>query len=1068
MPLDSNPPDSDSSEEAAVLLRRLSPLAASLLAASCAPSVPGPESTQPSAVDIAVFDPANSKIPQPNDLDFQQLSALPQGAAKDLLGLFYAQGGFPSDQDTPIAIDLQHQALPTSAGPGTNSAPDLDPTKVIACPAANCNVAVFEQTSPSTQPALVPVDASYLAGTDHGTLYLRAKKHPLATNPSVQTGRWTPGAKYIAAVRGPNGLATKSGAFLNPSATFFLLTRDLDLTQPQNQTLLPGTPDQKAAAGAQLEKLRQSYLPAFGLVDAAFPHRDLAVLTTFRIAPARPTVYVEFDQAAGSVPLPSDFLLDSTGHISAAAAQAFGPLASGMRTLDGFSTTALIAAQTSGAVDIASLAGNVYLYKLDLVAKTAALVADATAGAGATYVLEPPQLGGSCGPANPSTSTACIIGLQPAVPISASAALPPLEENTEYAVLITDGVKDSAKAAGISRNTITTILTFTNPLADAAGKSLLPGVDDASAAGLELMRQVLQIPIGTLAATGVAPSRVAAAYTFRTQTVTGKNSFNASLALKPNTDPGALGLAALPYQVQAASPSAFTPLAISLPLTPTAAFHKYGIEIDGAVGSFQPVPTAAIDSVFEVQIPLLSYLSNATGAFDPTLLASGQGATTVVTALVSVPLKANVPTACPGALGLPAGTQCAPLVVFHHGLGSTKAAMLTVANELNAQGFVVAAIDAPLHGDRASCAKDSECAGGAAGSCVPNAALVGQGDAKAPGTCTGGLAHVPQLCATTACTTAWGAAGGNNGQTLASAEYFVSGNFFRTRDVNRQDVIDNSGLILALSPASAGPPNKFQQALLAKGIFVAPPSPSSGLSNVFWEGQSYGSIVGTLNAAANPRLAKAVLNVGGGTQVDVFSTKGSTFRPRLEALLSSLGVVFDPVTHDPTPATAGLYLKFINIAKWILDPSDPINFARYVTTDGTKTLPNLLLKQANQAGKAALGQIAECDATVPNPTNAELYLNMGLGPLYTGANPSTSSTVTTFIELSNAGPSCVGTAAASTGTLAHGFLTSWGISYDATNTPIYDATVNTLTKDAQDQAAAFLSAGTLPANSDAK
>jgi hypothetical protein len=76
-----------------------------------------------------VFDPANSKIQQPNDLAFQALPRL-QGAAKELVQMFFAAGGFPSDQDTPIAVDLQHQTLPTAAGPGPTSAPQLDITKV--------------------------------------------------------------------------------------------------------------------------------------------------------------------------------------------------------------------------------------------------------------------------------------------------------------------------------------------------------------------------------------------------------------------------------------------------------------------------------------------------------------------------------------------------------------------------------------------------------------------------------------------------------------------------------------------------------------------------------------------------------------------------------------------------------------------------------------------------------------------------------------------------------------------------------------------------------------------------
>jgi pimeloyl-ACP methyl ester carboxylesterase len=463
-------------------------------------------------------------------------------------------------------------------------------------------------------------------------------------------------------------------------------------------------------------------------------------------------------------------------------------------------------------------------------------------------------------------------------------------------------------------------------------------------------------------------------------------------------------------------------------------------------------------------MPLISYLSNSSGAFDPAALQSGAGTPTPVTALVSLPLVANVP-ACPQGSPVPAGLKCAPLVIFHHGLGATKATMLAVANQLNAKGFVVAAIDAPLHGDRAYCAKNSECNAG--GTCTPNAALAQQGDTTPPGTCSNGLAHVPQLCASTACQGAWAGApyNGQSGQTLASAEYFISANFFRTRDVNRQGVIDNSGLILALSPTTAGAPSSFQQALIAKGYVVSPPS-STNVANVSWVGQSYGSIMGAVNAAGNPRIGAAVLNVGGGTSVDIFSTKGSTFYPRLQTLLRSLGVVFDPVTGDPTPATAGLYLQFLNIAKWILDPSDPINFAGSITDSG-KMLPNLLLKQPAQPVKAALGQIAQCDGTVPNPTSFELYLNMGLAPLYAGGLVGTSpATVTTFVNNLTLSGACPGVSSSGAGGVPHGFMTSWGISYDATNTPQYDSTVRSLTQDAQDQGAAFLASGgtTKPSN----
>ena len=1078
-----------------MLLRRFLLLTATtaLAVAACAPSVPGPDSPTPAGEDFAVFDPVNAKIPQPNDLAFLALQpgpgTLPQGATRELLTAFATAGGFPNDQEVPVTIDFQQLNIDPNTGKRTAVFAPLDTTSVIVCPAANCNVAVLEAKGTSVSLASIdaPQPTDYLNAGDHGTLILHHSADPNA--PVKGTRRWDTGpagAQYIVAVRGgPNGVKVTGGGQFNPTPTFFLLTRDVDLSKPQNETLLPGTPAQKAAAGAQLEQIRQQYKNAFGAVDGVFPHKDLAVMSTFKIAP-QANAHIEFDQSGGAIPLPSDFLLDATGHVSAVAAQAFGPLAPGIQSLDGFSTTAMVISQTSGPVDVASINnGTVFLYKLNLSGTPSAtrvldVVEGLTTQKQPTYVTEPPVLAGSCGPLptplNTATS-ACVLGLQPAVPVPLGAghaiALPPLEENTEYAVLITDRVIDTVARltgkpqTGLSRNTITKILLFANPLVDTAGHSQLPGVDDGTAGGLEQMRQVLQLPIGTLAAAFPALTRdhIAMAYTFKTQTVTGKNSFDATGKPKPGVDPGVLGLAALPYTLPAGTITSGQVLSF----TPVQAFNKYGIEISGGLTAPPPIPTADIDSILEFQSPTINLLSDTTGALDPSGTPNPRDS--VLNVLVSVPIAADlahVPLC--SVFGIPApvgGLHCAPMAVFHHGLGGTRSDMLTVANELNKQGIVVVAIDSPKHGDRAYCNASNvvttaagtsvypECNPG--GTCTPLFPPGTQGDAVPPGTCSNGLRHVPAHCASNACLAAWATAGADNGQTLASAEYFVSGNFFRTRDSTRQDVLDQSALILAMSPVVPAALNTVQTVLAGKGIFIFPGTPTQPEA-IDWVGQSYGSIAGAINMAVNPRLASALLNVGGGTTVDIFATPGSSFNGNLIALLKSLGLHFD-ANGNPLPDSAGKYLQLINVAKWILDPADPINFATHITAN---TLPNLATG-APQTAKNVLAQMAECDKTVPNPTNIELNLNMGLGPLYTGGAPVAASTLTLFIDGNPGaqGGACVGFPASvlSGGTVPHGFITSWGISFDAMNNPQYDPTIRKLTQDAQDQGAAFLISG---------
>ena len=114
--------------------------------------------------------------------------------------------------------------------------------------------------------------------------------------------------------------------------------------------------------------------------------------------------------------------------------------------------------------------------------------------------------------------------------------------------------------------------------------------------------------------------------------------------------------------------------------------------------------------------------------------------------------------------------------------------------------------------------------------------------------------------------------------------------------------------------------------------------------------------------ATNPRISKAGLNVGGGTIVDIFTNSptflGTPQNPGpTRQLLAALGI---------TPGTPQ-YLQFLTVAKTILDPADPANFAGHLTAS---TLPDLLAnqnRQVPQATKKVLIQVANCDQVVPNP-----------------------------------------------------------------------------------------------------
>jgi pimeloyl-ACP methyl ester carboxylesterase len=351
-----------------------------------------------------------------------------------------------------------------------------------------------------------------------------------------------------------------------------------------------------------------------------------------------------------------------------------------------------------------------------------------------------------------------------------------------------------------------------------------------------------------------------------------------------------------------------------------------------------------------MSVPSVDAIDVTTGALRPDLagLTPAQMAALVkpLPALVAVPVTANIPNCPPPVDSL----KCAKLVLFHHGLGGGHLQMIQFANALAARGFIAAAIDFPLHGDRAPCSTAADCNTG--GTCDPVPGAAGQGDTVPPGVCSNGNKLTTSLTS------------------AASGRYFISANFFRSRDAFRQDLIDQSalGLALARPPAPLAPQpaaDPFRAALLA----MSPPvvvDPSA----IYFEGISLGGIAGTEVLATNPRVSRGVLSVPGGTLTDVF-TNAPAFDAQVDALFLSLGIDRSQIGTDP--AVAARYLQTVNVVKWILDPADPVNFAKHVVTS---PLPNLLSPTpALQSPKEPWGQLAQGDLVVPNPYNQLLFAN---------------------------------------------------------------------------------------------
>ena len=982
-----------------------------LLLAACEPSLP---KTAPVTFVSAVFDPTTSKIPLPNDLAFFNppnsvcpapanmlpSTAPPACAQAELLAGF--AGKFPSDQEVAVTIDFTQTAF-DDTGHTTQTAPDLDLSSFTAS-----TFFVFGTTATDAgEVTLDPlVAADYVKFADHGTLTLHhAHKAP-----------WAPGAYAVLVRGGADGVKTKDGLAVGPSQVFALVAQGLDMTDPANIGLLKAQAGSTAAAldqAKQLNDLIKLYkTAAFPIADTRFPHQDLAIAATFQIAPLVTNVMI--DPARGLVPLPIDLLRDATsGKLTPLAActlagSSLAPdgscpsaAAAGFAALDGFSTTGAILAPTSELIDATTVtASTLQLYDLTDPAHPALVPAS-------SLILEPCEFTSGCGTAAPLSP---VIAIQPAGGTAGDRTsvfrTRPLKDATDYAVVMTTGIKDKAGNA-IGPGTVAKVVRFTNPIT-VAGHSALQGIDDATAAQLEKMRTQLAPVFATLATAGMDASKIAMAYTFHTQTILSQ----------------AVQLAALPYTLPAATG---LPMGTLTAETPAQAFAKYGV--DATV-----VPSSNINEVLEATIATYNLLDPASGAFhaDP-----AQGALEVIHVLITTPkvTNANVPP-CTGALA-PFG-HCAPLMVFRHGLASGRAAMLTVADSYAAAGMATVAIDAAKHGDRAFCTSNK---GG--GQCNNNAMCTtmlpagAQGDVNPPGTC--GADGFTKLPVSPTCTGACAAAA-TDGIPAVSGNYLISANFFRTRDTLRQDLIDQSQVIRAIAFAPTGAPptgHAVFDHMVAQGVIIDP-------ATIYYSGQSLGAIQGVADVATNPRISKAGFNVGGGTIVDVF-TQSPAFVANTNALLAGLGIA---------PGTSA-YLQFLVVAKTILDPADPINFAGHLTAN---TLPNLLPPLGGntngsvpQAPKKVLSQIANCDQTVPNPFNLLLSSNIPTGPLPTGAAffaPGATGTFQLFVT-APFDPATFGSCSPLPGSaVAHGFLTNWA-------TP-------SLTTTAQNDIANFVMLNTLP------
>ena len=436
-----------------MMLRRFAPAPLLALAIfACTPSVPSNPNT---VIVTAEFDPSTSTIPLPNDLAYLKFvpvpgtpTPTPANAQEELLAYFAQQGGFPPDQILQLGFPVTIQTV--NGIDVTRSAPVIDLATVVPCTGqqapGNCNFFIFDATgAPGAQFPTYAV--SYPNPLPPGAQRANLSATPISGGKPTT---WRPGAQFFYALRGgANGIKTTTGAPLQPSSTTYTL-----LFGGPGDFVCSSTVPPADCTLTQLQALQTNYLPVFATIqNKGFPLTETVVVGTFAVAPA--TTWVIADPGTGTVPLPSNFMLDpTTKKVSVAAATALqNP---GLASLEGFSTTGMDIAQTSGPVLASTIRSSadqgVYLYKLGA---TGATEVDKN-----TVFIEPPPItldiatGKPCVPVNAqgdfgANCVSTVVGLQPALTVPTLAGpvvFPPYQDSTEYAVLVTNKIRNTTGA----------------------------------------------------------------------------------------------------------------------------------------------------------------------------------------------------------------------------------------------------------------------------------------------------------------------------------------------------------------------------------------------------------------------------------------------------------------------------------------------------------------------------------------------------------------------------------------------------------------------------------------------
>jgi hypothetical protein len=633
-----------------------------------------------------------------------------------------------------------------------------------------------------------------------------------------------------------------------------------------------------------------------------------------------------FHPAAGLLPYPTDlyFFGSTDGTLNIQPANALMPNQAAINALDGFSTTAVIRERFGGTLNPASFTAasiiivpvttdNLTKATTGVLAAPLTLGTDFSAGLGPEAGVGPTIL--EIKPLHPLLPSTCLSG---GMFLGANCAT-----GTGYLVFLMNGITDASGNPAVPDTDYASIkaaLPSCAAISDATlhGICLLTGAHLQIALALHLNPANIVLSFSfTTESTADTLELISATATAQTLSVhPGGFTTHTVNPLLPGHADVYVGTLSVPYYLSKAAPLTESWHAPPFPLDTTSTF----------VTRFNPlpVPTATL------QIPVLATVPNAASAF--------------------------------GAVA-PAGGW--PLLIFQHGITRNREDMFAVADSFADHGFVVVAIDLPLHGITNQ--SDPLYAAGA------NPLYAGLGLPA-----SGSIERTFDLDLVNNTTLA----PGPDGLIDPSGSHFINlTSLLTARDNTRQGVADLITLARSLPHLSLG---------AAGGI---------NASSIHYLGHSLGGIVGgTFMGVVGSAVGTATLAMPGG-EVAQLLRDSPTFAPVINAGLAAQGL----------QQGTTLYEQFFRDAQTVVDAGDPINFIALATAShpihviqvvGSATsLPDQVVPNSATQRLILAGGLTQVHPPGAGGTTAlHVYVNFTAGAHGSILDPTSSPAATTEMQ----------------------------------------------------------------------